>query len=111
MSKWIEVVELYKIPVLGSRLIKTRDMDIAVFRASDDSVFAVRDDCPHRGGPLSQGIVHGHTVTCPLHNWKIDLHTGGALAPDRGCTNVFPVKVEDGKVYLQLVTEDEAAAC
>ena len=109
MSKWIEVVELYKIPVLGSRLIKTRSMDIAVFRASDDSVFAINDVCPHKGGPLSQGIVHGHTVTCPLHNWKIDLETGYALAPDHGCAHLFPTKVEDGKVYLQLATEE--AAC
>lgn len=103
MSKWIEVVELNKIPVLGSRLIKTRDQSIAVFRGSDDSVFAIRDACPHKGGPLSQGIMHGHTVTCPLHNWKIDLASGNALAPDEGCSNVFPVKVEGGKVYLQLV--------
>lgn len=107
MSKWIEVVELYKIPVLGSRLIKTRDRDIAVFRASDDSVFAVHDVCPHRGGPLSQGIVHGHSVTCPLHNWKVDLHTGNALAPDHGCARTLPVRVESGKVYLQLVGEGE----
>ena len=102
MSKWIEVVELNKIPVLGSRLIKTKAMDIAVFRGSDDQVFAIRDACPHKQGPLSQGIMHGHTVTCPLHNWKIDLTTGTALAPDEGCSNVFPVKVESGKVYLQL---------
>lgn len=105
MSKWIEVVELHKIPVLGSRLIKTPTLNIAVFRSSDDRVFAVLDACPHKGGPLSQGIMHGTTVTCPLHNWKIDLAKGDALAPDSGCVNVFPVKVEDGKVYLQLVPQ------
>ena len=110
MSKWIEVVELYKIPVLGSRLIKTKAMDIAVFRGSDDQVFAIRDQCPHKQGPLSQGIMHGHTVTCPLHNWKIDLTNGQALAPDEGCSNVFPVKVIDGKVYLQLAINQEATA-
>lgn len=111
MSKWIEVVELTKIPVLGSRLIKTKDLSIAVFRASDDRVFAIRDACPHKGGPLSQGIMHGTTVTCPLHSWKIDLASGDALAPDQGCTKVFPVKVEDGKVYLQLIpqTQEEPA--
>ena len=102
MSKWIEVVELNKIPVLGSRLIKTRDTDIAVFRGSDDQVYAIRDACPHKGGPLSQGIMHGSTVTCPLHNWKIDLASGNALAPDHGCGNVFAVKIEGGKVFLQL---------
>ena len=105
MSKWIEVVELQNIPVLGSRIIKTRDMDIAVFRGSNDQVYAIRDACPHKGGPLSQGIMHGSTVTCPLHNWKIDLTSGEALGPDEGCANVFPVKVEDGKVFLQLAVE------
>lgn len=109
MSKWIEVVELDKIPVLGSRLIKTRIMDIAVFRGSNNQVYAIRDACPHKGGPLSQGIMHGHTVTCPLHNWRIDLLSGKALEPDEGCINVFPVKVEGGKVYLQLTSGDASA--
>lgn len=102
MSKWIEVVELSNIPVLGSRVVKTRDMDIAVFRGRDDQVYAIRDACPHKNGPLSQGIMHGSTVTCPLHNWKIDLASGSALGPDEGCTNVFPVKVENGMVFLNL---------
>ncbi len=104
MSNWTEVTELTQIPVLGSRLIKTREMDIAVFRSTNDTVYAIRDACPHKGGPLSQGIMHGTSVTCPLHNWKIDLTTGEALEPDEGCTNVFPAKVENGKVYLQLNT-------
>ncbi len=103
MSEWIEVVELEQIPVLGSRVIKTRDMDIAVFRGSDDQVYAIRDACPHKNGPLSQGIMHGHSVTCPLHNWKIDLTNGEALGPDEGCANVFPARVEEGRVQLQLV--------
>ena len=68
----------------------------------DDNVFAIKDECPHKKGPLSQGIVHGTTVTCPLHNWKIDLKSGEALGPDEGCANVFPIKVEDGKVFLSL---------
>jgi len=102
MSKWTEVVELAQIPVLGSRLIKTRTQDIALFRGADDQVYAIRDACPHRNGPLSQGIMAGHTVTCPLHNWRIDLTNGEALGPDQGCTNVYPAKVENGLVYLQL---------
>lgn len=102
MTKWTEVVELEKIPVLGSRLIKTRTQIIAVFRGSNDQVYAINDACPHKKGPLSQGIMHGSTVTCPLHNWKIDLTNGEALSPDSGCSNIFPVKVVDGKVYLQL---------
>ncbi len=109
MSNWLEVVALEEIPRLGSRVIKTDTMDVAVFRTSDDQVFALRDACPHRGGPLSQGIVHGTSVTCPLHNWKIDLASGEALGPDEGCTNVFATKVENGKVFLALKA-DEAAA-
>lgn len=109
MSEWIEVVAVNQIPVLGARVVRTAEMDIALFRGSDDRVFALRDACPHKNGPLSQGIVHGHSVTCPLHNWKIDLTSGEALGPDEGCTNVFPVRVEGGMVLLQL-TPDAAAA-
>ncbi len=102
MNDWKEVANLEEIPRLGSRVVAVEDGTIALFRTSDDRVFALRDACPHKQGPLSQGIVAGHTVTCPLHNWKIDLESGEALAPDEGCTNVFPVKVEAGVVYLQL---------
>ncbi|MCP5304465.1 MAG: nitrite reductase small subunit NirD [Chromatiaceae bacterium] len=109
MNNWIEIAPLDAIPRLGSRVIKTDTMDVAVFRTSDDQVFALRDACPHKGGPLSQGIVHGASVTCPLHNWKIDLASGEALGPDEGCTNVFATKVEGGRVYLALKA-DEAAA-
>jgi len=102
MNDWKEVANLDEIPKLGSRVVEVEDGSIALFRTSDDQVFALRDACPHQQGPLSQGIVAGHTVTCPLHNWKIDLESGQALAPDEGCTNVYAVKVEAGVVYLQL---------
>ena len=102
MSNWIEIAHLEDIPKLGARVIKTDTMDVAVFRTRDDQVFAVKDACPHRQGPLSQGIVSGTTVTCPLHNWKIDLASGEALGPDEGCTNTYSAKVENGKVFLSL---------
>ncbi len=101
-SNWIEVIALEAIPQLGSRVIKTEASNIAIFRTADDRVFAMKDACPHKQGPLSQGIVHGTTVTCPLHNWKIDLASGEAQGPDEGCTNVYPVKIEDGVVYISL---------
>lgn len=100
---WTQVVALEDIPRLGSRVIKTDTMDIALFRTASDEVFAMKDQCPHKQGPLSQGIVHGTSVTCPLHNWKIDLSSGEALGPDEGCTNVFRVKVENGIVYVEFI--------
>ncbi|PWQ97924.1 nitrite reductase small subunit NirD [Leucothrix arctica] len=106
MSEWIEVVALEDIPVLGSRIVESDvGSNIALFRTTDDQVFAIRDECPHKQGPLSQGIMHGSSVTCPLHNWKIDLASGSALGADEGCTNVFPVKVEQGKVLLNLTAK------
>jgi len=102
MTNWIDVCALEDIPRLGSRVVKSGTVNIALFRTADDRVFALRDQCPHKGGPLSQGIVHGTTVTCPLHNWKIDLASGEAQGPDEGCTNAFAVEIEDGRVRLSI---------
>ena len=110
MTNWTEIVALEEIPKLGSRVVKTDTMNVALFRTADDNVFALRDACPHKGGPLSQGIVHGTSVTCPLHNWKIDLASGEALGPDEGCTNVFETKIENGIVFLGLKNQDSEAA-
>jgi nitrite reductase (NADH) small subunit len=110
MSNWTEISKLEDIPRLGSRILKTDTMNIALFRTATDEVFAIRDECPHKQGPLSQGIVHGSSVTCPLHNWKIDLASGEALGPDEGCTNTFETKIEDGRVFLALAAANEAAA-
>lgn len=106
VNNWVKIVALEDIPQLGSRVIKTDTTDIAIFRTASDEVFAMKDECPHKQGPLSQGIVHGASVTCPMHNWKIDLASGEALAPDEGCTNVYPTKVENGQVYIDLTRED-----
>lgn len=101
MTDWIEITKLEEIPVLGSRVVETDTMNIAVFRGTDDTVYAIKDACPHKNGPLSQGIMHGASVTCPLHGWKIDLASGKALGPDEGCTNIFETKVENRTVYLK----------
>lgn len=101
-SSWVAVGRLDDIPRRGSRVVATAAGDVAVFRAHDDAVFALDDRCPHKGGRLSQGIVHGHAVTCPLHNWVIELATGKARAPDEGCARRVPAKVEDGRVLLDL---------
>jgi nitrite reductase (NADH) small subunit len=105
-NDWLEIGTLDDIPRQGARVVRAASGDIAVFRTLDDEVFALRDQCPHKGGPLSQGIVHGKRVACPLHDWKIHLDTGIAVAPDEGCAARFPVRVEGGKVFLSL-TPDE----
>ena len=100
MTEWIEIGALAEIPRLGSRVVRTASGDIAVCRTESDEVFALDDRCPHKGGPLSQGIVHNRRVTCPLHNFVIELASGQAVAPDEGCTRSHPAKVENGKVFL-----------
>ncbi|VAW83273.1 Nitrite reductase [NAD(P)H] small subunit [hydrothermal vent metagenome] len=102
MSTWHKVGNIQDIPLRASRLIQTEEGDVAIFRTSNDDVFALVDRCPHLGGPLSQGIVHGTTVTCPLHQWNIDLKTGEVIAPDEGCAGHIPVKVESNIVYIEL---------
>ena len=90
MSEWKKICLVTDIPVLGSRRVsRTQGIDVAVFRNDADVVFALLDRCPHKGGPLSQGIVFGESVACPLHNWTIDLNGGCAKAPDEGCTPKF----------------------
>ncbi|MGN6651696.1 nitrite reductase small subunit NirD [Trinickia sp.] len=100
-SAWTHVCSVSDIPRLGSRVLKRDDGDIALFRTADDEVFALHDRCPHKGGALSQGIVHGKTVTCPLHSWNIALETGDACAPDEGCTMRFAVKVDGEAVFVR----------
>ena len=100
-NQWKVICKVTDIPVLGSRVVNRADKpNVAIFRNSEDKVFALLDRCPHKGGPLSQGIVFGERVACPLHNWNIQLDSGCAVAPDEGCAQKFSVKVEGGDVYL-----------
>jgi len=101
MSNWTSICRVDDIPSLGARRVtRAQGVAVAVFRNSEDKVFALLDRCPHKGGPLSQGIVFGESVACPLHNWTIGLPDGCAKAPDEGCTPKFSVKVDNGTVYL-----------
>jgi nitrite reductase (NADH) small subunit len=101
MDDWTRICALQDIPVLGSRRVQRRaGIDVALFRNAEDQVFALLDRCPHKGGPLSQGIVFGKSVACPLHNWTIGLADGSAREPDEGCTPAFRVKLEGGDVFL-----------
>ena len=99
----IRVFKLEDIPRLGARRVRRGDgKTIAIFRTAADAVFALHDSCPHKGGPLSQGIVFGESVACPLHNWCVDLRSGFAVAPDQGTVEKFEVRVVDGDVELDL---------
>ena len=114
-QQWKAICNVADIPVLGARIVhRAAQPDVAIFRNGEDKVFALLDRCPHKGGPLSQGIVFGERVACPLHNWNIQLDSGCAIAPDEGCAQKFSVRVEDGCVYLDLqeltVPSREAAA-
>ena len=102
MAEWKMICRVEDIPQLGSRVLASAEGNIAVFRTSSDAVFALRDQCPHKGGPLSQGLVHGDQVTCPMHGWKLRLESGEAVAPDVGCARRYPSKIEDGAVFLEI---------
>jgi nitrite reductase (NADH) small subunit len=97
---WIAIGSTIDIPVRGARCVATPQGRIAVFRTAEDRFFAIEDRCPHKAGPLSEGIVHGHAVTCPLHNWVISLETGAALGADEGSVRTFALKVEDGRLFI-----------
>ena len=107
---WHEIGLLADIPRRGARCVTTPQGRIAVFRTAEDRVFALMNSCPHRGGPLSEGIVHGNSVTCPLHNWVISLETGAALGADEGSTPAIPVRIVDGRVAIRLDESHRIAA-
>ncbi len=109
---WIDVGALDDVPREGARLVKTPAGCVAVFRTADDGVFALDDRCPHRGGPLSQGIVHGGAVTCPLHNWVISLETGLAQGADEGEVKTYPARCDNGRILIEasrLAKREDAA--
>lgn len=110
MSEWKSICAVSDIPVLGSRRVqRAKGPQVALFRTADDQVYALLDRCPHKAGPLSQGIVFGKAVACPLHNWTIALDSGCAREPDEGSTPKFTVKVEQGQVLLNQQELDTVA--
>jgi nitrite reductase (NADH) small subunit len=104
MTGWKNIGPLSNIPLRGARRLCLTHLGkpVAVFRTGDDEVFALVDECPHRQGPLSEGIVSGRTVACPLHNWVIGLDDGGAVAPDEGTARPLAVRVVDGDIHIHL---------
>lgn len=109
MSNWIDIAALDDIPKRGARLVKTVHGCIAVFRTGADQVFALDNACPHKNGPLAEGIVHSNSVTCPLHNWVISLETGSVQGPDEGQVATYPARVEGGRIFLDAAMLDQRA--
>ncbi|SDE67727.1 nitrite reductase small subunit NirD [Ruegeria marina] len=99
---WIDIGAVEDVPLRGARLVKTHEGCVAVFRTAETEVFAASDTCPHKAGPLSEGIVHGQKVTCPLHNWVFDLNTGLAQGADDGRIEVYPVQIVEGRILLDV---------
>lgn len=106
---WVEIGTINDIPRRGARCVNTPDGRIAVFRTIEDQIFAIDDQCPHKGGPLSQGIVHGAAVTCPLHNWVISLETGKALGADEGSVKTIAIRLDGDRILAQLAVTAMAA--
>ena len=102
MSKWYKITEVENIPSMGSRKVVIGEIEIAIFKTKNGSIFAINNICPHKKGKLSEGLVHENIVTCPLHNWDIDLASGEALGEDSGCTNVYKSYIKDGFIYLNI---------
>jgi len=102
MKKWYKITTLEEIPFMGSRVVEIGDLQIAIFKTKDGSIFAINNTCPHKKGKLSEGLVHESIVTCPLHNCEIDLKNGEALGNDSGCTNVYESKIENDFLYINI---------
>lgn len=102
MATWIKVIEAENIPLMGSRKVIIGEEEIALFKTRDGSIFAINNICPHKQGKLTEGLVHEHMVSCPLHNTDINLATGEAVGEDYGCSNTYMSKIEDNFVYLQM---------
>ena len=102
IKKWYRITEIENIPFMGSRKVEISEIEMAIFNTRHGSIFAINNICPHKKGKLSDGLVHDKQVTCPLHNWEIELSSGEALGNDSGCTGIYETKIEDGIVYLGL---------
>ena len=107
---WIDIGALEDIPLRGARKLKTKLGCVALFRTGEAEVFATSNVCPHKAGPLNEGIVHDRKVTCPLHNWVFDLETGEAQGADEGRIETYPVRIEDGRILISTTVLGQRAA-
>lgn len=105
--QWYELGPVSSIPLRGSRRVVINEQTIGLFRTATDKVFAIDDQCPHKKGPLSEGIVHDNCVTCPLHNWVISLENGEAQGADKGSVNTYPVSIEGEQLRIGVALCDK----
>ncbi len=110
LPEWIDVCAVDDIPAQGSRIVKTAKGCLALFKTSAGEVYALNDKCPHKQGPLSQGIVHDKFVTCPLHSWVFSLETGEAQGADIGKVETRPVRIVGNRVELALKSQTGSKA-
>ena len=101
-TNWVSIGTLHDVPRRGSRCVKAGEITIAIFRTLEDKIYALEDKCPHKAGPLSNGIVHDGCVTCPLHNWVISLETGEAQGADEGATAAYPIKMDGDTILIDI---------
>ena len=108
---WIRITHAENIPLREGRAVTVGDQEVAIFNLGE-KFLAVSNRCPHRGGPLADGIVSGDSVVCPLHAWKVCLSSGAIKRPSEmhTCVRSFPVRVVDGIVLLQIAAEEAAEA-
>lgn len=100
--EWYKVAQIEDIPQMGARKVIIEEIEIAIFKTKDDSIFAINNSCPHKQGKLSEGLVHEHIITCPLHNWDIDLKSGEAIAEENKCTKIYETKIFEGTIFVAL---------
>ena len=102
IAEWTDICAVDDVPLRGARRVRLAGMEVGVFRNASGRVFAIDNQCPHKQGPLSEGIVHDTSVTCPLHSLVIDLETGKARGEDEGCVKTFEVALQSGRVLIKM---------
>jgi nitrite reductase [NAD(P)H] small subunit len=99
---WTRITGIENIPPREGRSVAINGLELAIFNLQDRFV-TIENQCPHKGGPLCDGIVSGTTVVCPLHGWRFDLDSGMATrASSPACINTFPTRVENGVVLVDV---------
>ena len=114
VNGWTPITKIENVPLREGRAVTVGDSEIAIFHL-EGRYLTIDNRCPHKGGPLCDGIVSGTTVVCPLHGQRFDLETGmPVLASQPGCVAIFPTRVEDGVIFVNLngasKGQEEAAA-